>query len=100
MIAMTEAQALAEGLTVMGPDGVPAYETPADRAERCAVAADELAAVVESMLAAGRVTRRGLEVIRDGLGELHVECDQLAEDVRQLEHGHSDDPADSWAGVA
>jgi hypothetical protein len=94
MIAMTEPEALAEGLRVLGPDGVPNQETPAERADRCARMADELAAVVDSMLAAGRVTRNGLNVILARLGELHVDCDQLAEDFHHLQ------PQPPWEGVA
>lgn len=51
--------------------------------ELMSVSADQLAAVIDSMIESGRVTRAGLELIRDSLGEIHVELDQAAEDVRQ-----------------
>lgn len=50
--------------------------------ELMSVSADQLAAVIDSMIESGRITRAGLEVIRDSLGEIHVELDQAAEDVR------------------
>lgn len=50
--------------------------------ELMSVSADQLAAVIDSMLESGRITRAGLEVVRDSLGEIHVELDQAAEDVR------------------
>ncbi|MPZ62909.1 MAG: hypothetical protein GEU93_16775 [Propionibacteriales bacterium] len=80
---MTEAEALAEGLTVVGPDGAPERELWWVTADRMARHADELAACVEALLRRGRVTRTGLEVVCDGLGELHVVADVLAEELRQ-----------------
>lgn len=53
-----------------------------ETAELLAVYADQLAAVVDSMIESGKVTRAGLAVIRDSLGEMHVEADQLAEQIR------------------
>ncbi|MFD4328535.1 hypothetical protein ACFWQC_28150 [Nocardioides sp. NPDC058538] len=50
--------------------------------ELMSVSADQLAAVIDSMLQTGEVNRTGLEIIRDTLGEIHVELDQAAEDVR------------------
>jgi polyhydroxyalkanoate synthesis regulator phasin len=51
--------------------------------ELMSVSADQLAAVIDSMIEDGEINRRGLEIVRDSLGEIHVELDQAAEDVRQ-----------------
>ena len=80
MRAMTEAEAVAAGLTVIEDLPTP-RETPAETASRASRHADELAAVVESMLQAGRATRAGLELVRDQLGALHVEFDELAHEL-------------------
>lgn len=58
-----------------------------ETAEMLATYADQLAAVVDSMIETGKVTRAGLAVIRDSLGEIHVEADQLAEGIRGVELG-------------
>lgn len=80
---MTEAEAVDAGLTVGdAADLLTMRETPDETAERGSRQADELAAVVEGMLSAGRVTKAGLEVLRDSLGELHVELDMLAHTLR------------------
>ncbi|MBC7279204.1 hypothetical protein [Nocardioides sp.] len=50
--------------------------------ELMSVSADQLAAVIDSMIETGEVSTTGLEIIRDTLGEIHVELDQAAEDVR------------------
>lgn len=77
---MSETEAIAAGLTVIEDLPEP-RETPAETADRASRHADELAAVVESMLQAGRATRAGLELVRDQLGALHVEFDELAHDL-------------------
>lgn len=56
-----------------------------ETAELISSLADQLAAVVNSMIEADRVTPAGLDVVLDRLGEIHVEADQLGEDIRQLE---------------
>lgn len=50
--------------------------------ELMSVSADQLAAVIDSMIEDGEINQRGLEIVRDSLGEIHVELDQAAEDVR------------------
>lgn len=64
----------------MNAQKIEAVET----AELISALADQLAAVVDSMIESGRVTPAGLEVIRDRLGEIHVESDQLGQDIRDL----------------
>ncbi|MGH3997874.1 MAG: hypothetical protein ACRDTJ_10480 [Pseudonocardiaceae bacterium] len=54
-----------------------------ETAELISALADQLAAVVDSM-EPGRTTAAGLDVLRDRLGEIHVESDQLAQDIREL----------------
>lgn len=99
-----------DGFHVVGPDGIPTTESPADTAGRVSRLADELASVVNQVAAAlswqaealrtvaattpmgqshlsaarvlaGRSATALLEVVLSGLGEVHVTCDQLAHDL-------------------
>lgn len=87
MNRMTEIEALTEGLTVIETFAMPAT-TPADRAEFGARLADELAAAVDTLMGDPELSHRqrsALDVVLQGLGALHVECDELAEEFRQVE---------------
>ena len=107
--------------TPIGPDGLPFEpDEPAVTAERASRMADELAALVDQLVdvlawqdralqLAGEETpavvarlfdarrinrraRRSLSLVRDCLGEQHVECDQLAGQLRALQaydYGHA-----------
>lgn len=105
----------------LGADGTQLIDDPVETAERQARLADELAALADQLitvlehqaaaldlvtptdehsagalrLAATINTRaaRSVELIRDSLGEQHVVCDELAERLRQLLPGSSDDAA-------
>lgn len=55
----------------------------ADTTELLAKYADELAAMVEAMLNAGRVSAPRLREVRDSLGEIYVELDQVTTELRQ-----------------
>lgn len=65
----------------MSAQHVEAVET----AELISALADQLAAVTDSMIKDGGATPAGLEVILDRLGEIHVEADQLGQDIRELD---------------
>ncbi|WP_367920988.1 hypothetical protein [Nocardioides ginsengisoli] len=81
---MTDAQATAEGLTVV--PGLPvAPVTVVDRLAAASDTADVLAAVVEALLSAGKVRRSDLEALSNGLGHLHVELDELADERRRTD---------------
>jgi hypothetical protein len=87
MYAITEAQATAEGLTIV--TGELTAPTTIDRLTAASLAADALAARVEALLSAGSVRRSDLLALSDGLGSLHVELDELADERRQAEKaGH------------
>lgn len=51
--------------------------------ELLATYADELAAMLDLMLQAGRASTHRLAEIRDSLGEIHVELDQVTTDLRR-----------------
>lgn len=51
--------------------------------ELMSVYANQLAAVIDSMIQSGHVAPQDLELVRDSLGEIHVELDQAAEDLWQ-----------------
>lgn len=55
----------------------------ANTTELLAKYADELAAMLDQMLTAGRVSSHRLAEVRDSLGEMHVELDQVTADLRQ-----------------
>ena len=55
----------------------------ANTTELLAKYADELAAMLDQMLAARRVSSHRLAEVRDSLGEMHVELDQVTADLRQ-----------------
>jgi hypothetical protein len=81
---MTDAQATAEGLTVVS--GLPvAPVTVVDRLTAASETADVLAALVEALLSAGKVRRSDLVALSNGLGHLHVELDELADERRRIE---------------
>lgn len=54
----------------------------ANTTELLAKYADELAAVLDRMLEAREVRSHRLAEVRDSLGEIHVELDQLTTDLR------------------
>jgi len=82
MYEMTESQATAEGLSVVA--GLPvAPVTVVDRLTAASETADTLAAVVEALLSVGRVRRSDLTALSNGLGYLHVELDELADERRR-----------------
>lgn len=86
MDTMTETQAVAAGLTtVIDPDFLPVQETPAQAAARASKIADTLAGLVERMREhEGHRTAANLARISDQLGALHVEFDQLSEQLRTV----------------
>lgn len=55
----------------------------AERAELLSNYADELAAYLDQMLEARKVSSHRLREVRDSLGEIHVELDEVANDLRQ-----------------
>lgn len=55
----------------------------ANTTELLAKYADELAAMLDQMLDTGRVPAARLRDVRDSLGEIHVELDQLTTDLRE-----------------
>lgn len=86
MDTMTETQAAAAGLTtVIDPDSLPVRETPAEVAARASRLADLLAAGVELMREdEDQRTDANLATLSDRLGALHVEFDQLSEQLRAV----------------
>lgn len=74
----TEQEAIDAGLTVLTADGVPPVESPDVVAARVSRQMDELAAMVDQLLRDGTAARRVLEIVRDHLGQAHVELDLLA----------------------
>lgn len=82
---LTEEQATAEGLSVIDPGA--SSPAPVNRASYGARLADELAAAVDTLLTDPELSHRqrvALEVVLDGLGALHVDLDELAEEFRQV----------------
>lgn len=55
----------------------------ANTTELLAKYADELAAMLDRMLDARKVSSHRLREVRDSLGEMHVELDQVTADLRQ-----------------
>lgn len=55
----------------------------ANTTELLAKYADELAAMLDQMLTARRVSSHRLAEVRDSLGEMHVELDQVTTDLRE-----------------
>ncbi|MGH3502546.1 MAG: hypothetical protein ACRDQA_16890 [Nocardioidaceae bacterium] len=107
-------------LPSLGTDGTPLVDDPIEEASRASRLADELAAMCEQLLGllawqdaalgmvrpasenahhrlgqarqAGEQAATELTMIRDRLGEQHVTCDELAEQLRQVLS-----PARGWA---
>lgn len=71
-----------------------------ETAELISSLADQLAAVVNSMIEADRVTPAGLDVVMDRLGEIHVEADQLGQDIRDLDAAAGQTTYGRFLGVA
>lgn len=69
----------------VGPDGVPVVDHPGAAAARASRYADELAATAEQVLRLLREQHeretRAVELLRDALGAMHVELDELASTV-------------------
>lgn len=55
----------------------------ANTTELLAKYADELAAMLDQMVETRRVPAARLKEVRDSLGEMHVELDQVTTDLRQ-----------------
>ncbi|MGH3353342.1 MAG: hypothetical protein ACRDPS_21955 [Nocardioides sp.] len=55
----------------------------ANTTELLAKYADELAAMLDQMVDARKVSSHRLREVRDSLGEMHVELDQVTADLRQ-----------------
>ncbi|WP_368566131.1 hypothetical protein [Pseudoxanthomonas sp. UTMC 1351] len=71
-----------------------------ETAELISALADQLAAVADSLIKDGGATPAGLEVFRDRLGEIHVEADQLGQDIRELEAAAQQTTYGRFLGVA
>ena len=83
MDTMTETQAAAAGLTTV--IDLPVQETPAEAADRASRVADVLAGLVEQMREhESQRTEANLARVSDQLGALHVEFDQLSEQLRAV----------------
>ncbi|MFK4091099.1 hypothetical protein ACI2LF_43740 [Kribbella sp. NPDC020789] len=87
MNQMTQTQALAEGLTVITPaPALPEQNSPAARAGLASILAGQIAAVVDTLSTDPELNHRhrsALEVVLQGLGALHVDLDELADDCRE-----------------